>query len=170
MAFNAQSTAGSYQGDSNVINNKIKIKINVTIRTHSIKTSRVKRRRKNPTKNPTVATIIKRIIHKDTRVLVLFRQRAYFEDVHILIPESWPDNASYSAPTWQQVDKSDVTVGPVPGAGPGQGPGQGGDAPFTVRTTPCGELGQFIHLTPHYLLNDSLAAAFGPYDKVKCAD
>ena len=93
---------------------------------------------------------------------VLFRQRAYFADVHILIPESWPDDVTYSAPTWQQVDKSDVTVGPVPRV-PGQGQG---DAPFTVRTTPCGELGQFIHLTPQYLLNDSVGAAFGPYEKV----
>ncbi|KAK7097266.1 calcium-activated chloride channel regulator 3A-1-like [Littorina saxatilis] len=107
---------------------------------------------------------IKDVFVNASRLLFqMSRQRAYFEDVHILIPDSWSDQAEHLAPTWQQVDKSDVTVGPVPADQAGQG---AGDAPFTVRTTPCGELGLFIHLTPQYLLNDTLAAQSGPYDKV----
>ena len=101
-------------------------------------------------------------------IFFLNRQRAYFEDVHILIPKTWSDNSNYENPTWQQVDKSDIVIGPFPSDTP---PSSGDSSqeqnrPFTIKTTPCGELGQYIHLTPEYVIDESIAASFGTYEKV----
>ena len=91
----------------------------------------------------------------------IFRRRVYFQDVHILLPRTW-SQAAHSLPTWQRADGGDVRVKPWQSVGPGLVE----DTPFTLKATSCGFPGQFLHLTPRYLLDDTVAANFGPYDKV----
>ena len=89
---------------------------------------------------------------------VTFRQRAYFKNVHILVPESWSNSDAYSNVDWQRYDQSDVIV---------DLPSDNGDnRPYTNKPTPCGEPGLFIHLTPDYILSQRIAGRFGDYDKV----
>ncbi|XP_038047651.1 calcium-activated chloride channel regulator family member 3-like [Patiria miniata] len=93
------------------------------------------------------------------------KKRAYFKDIHILVPESWEDSAEYSIVTWQRFDQSDVLVD-FSGANKTNLPYTNRSTPYTNKATPCGEPGQFIHLTPEYILSQSIANPYGPYDKV----
>ena len=63
--------------------------------------------------------------------------------------------------TTESYDKSDI-VADVPDQRFNHG-----NKPFVIKTTPCGQLGHYMHLTPDYLLNDNIALAYGPYEKVK---
>ena len=41
-----------------------------------------------------------------------------------------------------------------------------GNRPFTIKTTPCGEPGYYMHFTPEYLLDEQVASEFGEYPRV----
>lgn len=85
-----------------------------------------------------------------------FRYRAYFKDITILIPKSWPDR-DYSEAVNESIDVSDVEIGRLDPPN---------DEPFTINPNQCGDLGLYIHLTPDYLLNSSVAQRWGPREKV----
>ncbi|XP_071112483.1 calcium-activated chloride channel regulator 3A-1-like [Haliotis cracherodii] len=87
------------------------------------------------------------------------RQRAYFGDITILVPRSWSDRPQYEPQTKETVDKSDILIDQSDDRF------SHGNRPFVIKTTPCGELGHYMHLTPAYVLNDTVAAPYGPYDK-----
>ena len=83
-----------------------------------------------------------------------------FGDITILIPKTWSHNTSYQPVTNETFETSDIVVDvPDPTSGEGH-------KPFVIKSTPCGELGYYMHLTPEYLLDESIAKEFGPYDKV----
>ncbi|XP_046584370.1 calcium-activated chloride channel regulator 1-like [Haliotis rubra] len=86
-------------------------------------------------------------------------QRAYFGDVTILVPKSWSDRPQYEPQTKETVDKSDILIDQADDRF------SYGNRPFVIKTTPCGELGHYMHLTPAYVLNDTAADLYGPYDK-----
>lgn len=88
------------------------------------------------------------------------RRRAYFDDITILVPTSWPDRPEYEAAGREAIDKSDVLVD-EPDTRFDQG-----HRPFVLRNTDCGELGHYMHVTPEYLLDSKVADPYGPYDKV----
>ncbi|XP_067674814.1 calcium-activated chloride channel regulator 3A-1-like [Haliotis asinina] len=88
------------------------------------------------------------------------RQRAYFSDITILVPKSWSDKPQYEPQTKETVDNSDVLIDHADDRF------SYGNRPFVIKTTPCGELGHYMHLTPAYVLNDTVADLYGPYDKV----
>ena len=64
--------------------------------------------------------------------------------------------------TTESYDKSDIVADL-----PDQGCEYDNNKPFVIKTTPCGQLGHYMHLTPDYLLNDTIGLAYGPYEKVK---
>ena len=89
------------------------------------------------------------------------RNRAYFEEITILVPSTW-DNISYDAAGKESFDKSDIVVDvPSPQF-------DIGDRPFTVKTTPCGEPGHYTILTPGFFTNDGIENLYGSRAKVSC--
>ncbi|KAK8756688.1 hypothetical protein V5799_000612 [Amblyomma americanum] len=80
--------------------------------------------------------------------------RVYFKHVIIEVPKTWPKRNSSWAPSSNASEKSDVLIDrPTP-------PYE--DRPFTTQVKPCGEPGEFIHLTPGFLatLTNSTAKKF----------
>ncbi|KAK8756685.1 hypothetical protein V5799_000609, partial [Amblyomma americanum] len=80
--------------------------------------------------------------------------RVYFKHVIIEVPKTWPKRNSSWAPSSSASEKSDVLIDmPTP-------PYE--DRPFTTQLKPCGEPGEFIHLTPGFLatLTNSTAKRF----------
>ncbi|XP_071792115.1 calcium-activated chloride channel regulator 3A-1-like [Asterias amurensis] len=84
-------------------------------------------------------------------------QKAYFKDIHILVPETWSNSDAYSHVDWQRYDQSDVMID-LPSDG-------GSNRPYTNKPTQCGEPGFSINLTPDYILSQSIAGRYGDYDK-----
>ncbi|XP_051866651.1 calcium-activated chloride channel regulator 1-like [Pristis pectinata] len=82
------------------------------------------------------------------------KNRLYFSDVKILLPSTWPVNSSsVQGSTTQSYEKADVIIAePHP---------LHGDTPYTLQYGGCGEKGRYIHLTPNFILNDSLVPVYG---------
>ncbi|XP_077494293.1 calcium-activated chloride channel regulator 3A-1-like [Amblyomma americanum] len=69
--------------------------------------------------------------------------RVYFKHVIIEVPKTWPKRNSSWEPSSNASEKSDVLIDmPTPPYD---------DRPFTKQVKPCGEPGEFIHLTPGFL-------------------
>ncbi|XP_064632579.1 calcium-activated chloride channel regulator 1-like [Lineus longissimus] len=107
--------------------------------------------------------VIKRIQDVFTKASVRLhtatRQRVYFNSVNILIPDTWQPKPEYQIPqSGQTFDSSNVridTPNPV-----------WGNNPYTKQLGGCGEAGEFIHLTPEYLLKKNASEyRWGPPDK-----
>ena len=88
------------------------------------------------------------------------RQRAYFGEITILVPTSWSDRPEYEPAGKETIDKSDILVDKPDDRF------DSGDRPFVIKTTECGELGHYMHLTPEYVLDVKTADRYGPYEKV----
>ncbi|XP_078697506.1 calcium-activated chloride channel regulator 4-like [Branchiostoma floridae x Branchiostoma belcheri] len=73
------------------------------------------------------------------------RQRAYFGGVSILVPETWQDRPEYESATWETYDTSDVRV-----AAPNP---EFDHNPYVRTYSGCGEKGEYMHLTPAYILD-----------------
>ncbi|XP_006823722.2 calcium-activated chloride channel regulator 1-like [Saccoglossus kowalevskii] len=82
------------------------------------------------------------------------RKRAFFKNISILVPKSWKNHPQYAVPEFQSFYKSDIRIG----TGNAHGP-------YVYKTTPCGETSDYMHLTAGYMKNDSIARAYGPYEK-----
>ncbi|XP_077492303.1 calcium-activated chloride channel regulator family member 3-like [Amblyomma americanum] len=80
--------------------------------------------------------------------------RVYFKHVIIEVPKTWPKRNSSWAQSSNASEKSDVLIDmPTPPYD---------DRPFTTQVKPCGEPGEYIHLTPGFLatLTNSTAKKF----------
>ncbi|CAM9589743.1 unnamed protein product [Lampetra fluviatilis] len=79
---------------------------------------------------------------------------AYFKHVSILIPSSWSSQSNYTRPKHESYGKAEVRIAslddPVD------------DSPYTHQYGLCGEPGQYIQLTPNFLLDDKNLDAYGP--------
>ncbi|XP_043942808.1 calcium-activated chloride channel regulator 1-like [Protopterus annectens] len=82
------------------------------------------------------------------------KQRAYFRTVKILIPSSWTNKTFYQTPKTETFDNADVIVA--------EANRKYGDEPYTLQYGRCGERGRYIHLTPTFLLSDTLIDVYGP--------
>uniref|UniRef100_S4RLT1 Chloride channel accessory 1 n=1 Tax=Petromyzon marinus TaxID=7757 RepID=S4RLT1_PETMA len=80
-------------------------------------------------------------------------RRVFFKNVSILIPSSWTSK-NYTRPTYEYYGKADVLVHPW------DDPED--DSPYTQQYGQCGEPGQYIQLTPNFLLDDKNLKAYGP--------
>ena len=95
------------------------------------------------------------------QICLYFRQRAYFEEISILVPTAWDTEPSqYGVAGKESFDKSDIVVD-LPSS-----QSAATNRPFTMKTTPCGEPGQFISLTPDFFTSENPTKAFGPRSKV----
>ncbi|XP_078264019.1 calcium-activated chloride channel regulator 1-like [Rhinoraja longicauda] len=82
------------------------------------------------------------------------KQQLYFSDIKILLPFTWTDDSSlFQRSTTQSYATADVII-----AAPYL---QSRDAPYTLQPRGCGEKGRYIHFTPNFILNDTLASAYG---------
>ncbi|XP_073499254.1 calcium-activated chloride channel regulator 1-like [Phyllobates terribilis] len=85
------------------------------------------------------------------------KKRLFIRSVKILIPPSWP-NRNYTKSKTETYDKADVII-----ASPYL---KYRDDPYTLQYGRCGEPGRYIHLTPNFLLDDSLISVYGPRGRV----
>ncbi|XP_055521019.1 calcium-activated chloride channel regulator 1-like [Leucoraja erinacea] len=82
------------------------------------------------------------------------KQQLYFSEIKILLPYTWTVNSSlFQRSTTQSYAKADVII-----AAPYL---KHRDAPYTLQPRGCGEKGRYIHFTPNFMLNDTLASAYG---------
>ncbi|XP_077495596.1 calcium-activated chloride channel regulator 3A-1-like [Amblyomma americanum] len=77
--------------------------------------------------------------------------RVYFKHVVIEAPNTWPKRDSARSRSSSSFQQSDVRVD-LPSA-------PHGDGPFTQQLRPCGQPGDFIQLTPHFLAQINNATA-----------
>uniref|UniRef100_A0A8C4PP70 VWFA domain-containing protein n=1 Tax=Equus asinus TaxID=9793 RepID=A0A8C4PP70_EQUAS len=80
-------------------------------------------------------------------------KRFFFKNVSILIPENWKENSEYKRLKHESYEHADVLVAPptLPGR----------DEPYTKQFTACGEKGEYIHLTPDFVLGKN-ESEYGP--------
>ncbi|XP_076809993.1 calcium-activated chloride channel regulator 3A-1-like [Clavelina lepadiformis] len=90
---------------------------------------------------------------------VLFKatdNRAYFGEITILVPEKWT-TGTYKAARNESYGKAGILVA---SANP-----KHGDEPYTMQYGECGEPGEYIHITPDFILNDDVIENYGPKGK-----
>ncbi|XP_073427863.1 calcium-activated chloride channel regulator 1-like [Dendrobates tinctorius] len=79
--------------------------------------------------------------------------RLSIKNVKILIPLTWTLKNSYEASTKESYEKADIIISsPI---------WKFGDSLYTNQYRGCGEQGEYIHLTPDYLLNANLSSVYG---------
>nr|XP_002739811.1 PREDICTED: calcium-activated chloride channel regulator 4-like [Saccoglossus kowalevskii] len=83
------------------------------------------------------------------------RYRAYFKNITILVPKFWSDNVQYEMPSFESYYTSDIRID-----------NSDYDGPYVWKSTPCGELGEYMHLTADYLTDSTIGDNYGDYDKV----
>ncbi|XP_056379198.1 calcium-activated chloride channel regulator 1-like isoform X2 [Hyla sarda] len=86
------------------------------------------------------------------------KKRLYIKSVKILIPSTWRTGNNYKKTTTETFNSADIII-----TNPYL---KYGDDPYTLQYGRCGEPGRYIHLTPNFLLDDDLLAAYGPRGKV----
>ncbi|KAM5256802.1 calcium-activated chloride channel regulator 2-like [Ctenodactylus gundi] len=81
------------------------------------------------------------------------KRRIFFRNIQILIPPTWKAN-NYNKVKRESYEKASVLVTDQNGVS--------GDDPYTLQHSGCGKEGRYIHFTSNFLLNDDLAAGYGP--------
>ena len=78
------------------------------------------------------------------------RRRAYFNDITILVPETWSDGASYEAATHEVFDNAEIRV---------DEPADPDDHSAYVRGSAlvCGMPGLYMHVTPLRLTDEEVS-------------
>ncbi|XP_075924991.1 LOW QUALITY PROTEIN: calcium-activated chloride channel regulator 1-like [Petromyzon marinus] len=79
---------------------------------------------------------------------------AYFKHVSILIPFFWSSQSNYTRPKYESYGKAEVRIASL------DDPED--DSPYTQQYGQCGEPGQYIQLTPNFLLADKNLDAYCP--------
>ncbi|XP_070532084.1 calcium-activated chloride channel regulator 1-like isoform X5 [Ptychodera flava] len=81
------------------------------------------------------------------------RQRAHFGEIVIVVPESWTSRAEYQIQTPLNYDDAHIIIeGPNP---------EYSNRPYVNHDGQCGQQGNFIHITPAYLLDDTYQDLYG---------
>ncbi|XP_078612819.1 calcium-activated chloride channel regulator 1-like [Branchiostoma floridae x Branchiostoma japonicum] len=84
--------------------------------------------------------------------------RAFFKEVKILIPKTWSKKPEYLPAGTETFERANVRVD-VPNA-------LYGDNPYVQQKGACGEEGDYMHLTPKYVVDKQYGQAFwGPQGK-----
>ncbi|XP_056379195.1 calcium-activated chloride channel regulator 1-like [Hyla sarda] len=84
-------------------------------------------------------------------------KRLFIRNVKILVPLSWSAN-NYGKPKLETYDKADIFI-----ADPNV---KYADDPYTQQYGGCGDPGQYIHLTPNFMTDDTLISVYGPRGRV----
>ncbi|XP_018411397.1 PREDICTED: epithelial chloride channel protein-like, partial [Nanorana parkeri] len=85
-------------------------------------------------------------------------KRLFIKNVKVLIPSTWSLGSNYPTSTTETYNEADIIV-----ASPHL---KYGDDPYTLQYGLCGEPGKYIHLTPNFLLNNSLLSGYGSRGRV----
>lgn len=96
--------------------------------------------------NEDIITNIKALFQSSSKFLHRATDgRVYFKQVTIVIPKTWPDRANVQWTSTNLYDSSDIRIDrPNP---------QYNDTPYTIQPRGCGERGDYVHLTPNFLIN-----------------
>nr|DBA17898.1 TPA: hypothetical protein GDO54_016209 [Pyxicephalus adspersus] len=86
------------------------------------------------------------------------KQRLFIRSIKILIPSTWSQKATYGNRGREKYEKANIIVADTFL--------NIGDSPYTRQYGGCREQGQFIHLTPNFLLNEDLISVYGPRGKL----
>ncbi|XP_051869142.1 calcium-activated chloride channel regulator 1-like [Pristis pectinata] len=106
-----------------------------------------------------IESIKEMVLEASTYLHRATKQQLYFSEVKILLPFTWTVNSSLvQRSTTQSYAKADVIIA--------EQYLKHGDTPYTLQYGGCGEKGRYIHFTPNFILNDSLASAYGPRGQV----
>ncbi|XP_013419455.1 calcium-activated chloride channel regulator 3A-1-like [Lingula anatina] len=81
------------------------------------------------------------------------KRRAYLRDITILVPKTWTKNSTYEQAGIEAFEKANVIIDKPNGVQ--------GDNPYVNQKGECGQPGTFMHLTPKFVLDDTVAAAYG---------
>merc|ERR1712172_122250 len=110
--------------------------------------------------NPNLVESIKDLLTKASAELYgATRQRAFFKEVTILVPQTWSLDEAEAAVD-ETFEDTEFRGGP-------SNPAYGHN-PYTIQNRECGEPGDFTHLTSWFVLNHATNASeeFGRTDKV----
>ncbi|XP_071846823.1 calcium-activated chloride channel regulator 1-like [Apostichopus japonicus] len=93
------------------------------------------------------------------------KKRAFFKEVTILIPKTWSDSPTYTAPGNATFEGADIIVAAYnPRFSPD---GANGAIPYTKQFAGCGEQSLYIHMTSSFLsYADNLYSVVGDYGRV----
>uniref|UniRef100_A0A674CAH3 Chloride channel accessory 5, tandem duplicate 1 n=1 Tax=Salmo trutta TaxID=8032 RepID=A0A674CAH3_SALTR len=108
--------------------------------------------------DPVLITQIEEMIKEASRHLLnATKKHLYFKEVAILVPPNW-NKGNYSKAKTEVYDKANIII---------DEPNKlHGDQPYTLQYGECGSEGQYIHLTPDFMLNDDVSKYYGPRGKV----
>merc|ERR1719500_1236675 len=112
--------------------------------------------------NPDLVESIKDLLTKASAELYgATRQRAYFKEVTILVPQTWNLDEAEAAVD-ETFKDAEFRVAP-------SNPAYGHN-PYTIQNKECGEPGDFTHLTSWFVLNHASNASeeFGRTDFQRC--
>ncbi|XP_035693981.1 calcium-activated chloride channel regulator 1-like [Branchiostoma floridae] len=85
-------------------------------------------------------------------------RRAYLKNITILIPKSWTPQPEYRTARTELFQRANIRVDQLNPLY--------GDSPYVKQKSGCGEGGDYIHLTPDYVINKQYGeAVWGPYGK-----
>ncbi|XP_071830250.1 calcium-activated chloride channel regulator 1-like isoform X3 [Apostichopus japonicus] len=82
------------------------------------------------------------------------RQRAYFKNVTIVLPETWANSDLYESPGNSTFEHADVIIAP---SNPRFSP-----IPYTKHFEACGKQAAYIHFTDSFLLDSMTELYYGP--------
>ncbi|XP_033120354.1 calcium-activated chloride channel regulator 1-like isoform X2 [Anneissia japonica] len=112
-----------------------------------------------PENQQLVDTIKEIFTSASEKLLNATNKRAYWRSISILVPKSWQHKPEYEAVTSESFDRANVVID-------FENP-RWGDNPYTKQLGGCGEPGEYIHLTPNYILEKSMSEyIWGPMDKL----
>ncbi|KAI5625498.1 epithelial chloride channel protein-like isoform X1, partial [Silurus asotus] len=83
--------------------------------------------------------------------------KVFFKEVKILVPPTWT-SGKYEKATTESYKKGKIRIE--------DSFSQYGNEPYTHQTEGCGREGDYIHLTPDFLLNNHISEPYGPRERV----
>ncbi|ROL43989.1 Calcium-activated chloride channel regulator 3A-1 [Anabarilius grahami] len=81
-------------------------------------------------------------------------KKVYFKEATILVPPHW-NGVKFDRASTESYEKAKIRIDNADS-----------DEPYAHQYAECGDEAQYIHLTPNYLLNDSVIQLYGPRGKV----
>ncbi|XP_033120350.1 calcium-activated chloride channel regulator 1-like [Anneissia japonica] len=115
---------------------------------------------KNVTYDQEIINRIKEIFTSgSSRLFEATNSRAYWKNITILVPKSWAHRPEYEVVKTESFGRANVVIDtPNP---------RYEDNPYTKQLGGCGEKGEYIHLTPRFLLDKTRSEyIWGPMDKL----
>ncbi|XP_070541346.1 calcium-activated chloride channel regulator 4A-like [Ptychodera flava] len=105
----------------------------------------------NVAENPDLIEKIKEVfIAGSGDLYTATRNRAYFKEITILVPKSWSDSPTYDPLTYERYDKCKIKIA------------EGEDnEPYVSGIQECGVGGEYMHLTPQYIMDPSVQCLYG---------